>query len=86
MRQSGAIIQYLVEQYDKNGKISYPDNANKYLTQQWLAFQISGNVLVALTGSELLMKYFQDKAHISGKRHGLPDFTQKSFNLLLIAI
>jgi glutathione S-transferase len=47
-RQSGAIIQYLVDQYDKDEKISYRDNANKYLTQQWLAFQISGNVMLAL--------------------------------------
>lgn len=40
--QSGAIILYLVDQYDKDGKISYQDCPGKYLTQQWLAFQISG--------------------------------------------
>ena len=40
--QSGAIIQYLVEEYDKEEKISYASGANKYLAQQWLAFQISG--------------------------------------------
>lgn len=41
-RQSGAIIQYLVDQYDKDHKISYASTPEKYLTQQWLAFQISG--------------------------------------------
>ncbi|KAL1606538.1 Transcriptional regulator ure2 [Paraconiothyrium brasiliense] len=40
--ESGAIIQYLVDQYDTEGKISYKSFPRKYLTQQWLAFQISG--------------------------------------------
>jgi glutathione S-transferase len=40
--QSGAIIQYLVDQYDKNNDISYGTIVEKYQTQQWLAFQISG--------------------------------------------
>ncbi|OKL57246.1 hypothetical protein UA08_07622 [Talaromyces atroroseus] len=40
--ESGAIILYLIDQYDKQGKISYKDSPEKYLTQQWLAFQISG--------------------------------------------
>jgi glutathione S-transferase len=32
----------LIEKYDDNEKISFKSGANKYLTQQWLAFQISG--------------------------------------------
>ena len=40
--ESGAIIQYLIEQYDKDGKISYSSTPEKYLTQQWLFFQASG--------------------------------------------
>lgn len=40
--QSAAIIQYLVDQYDGERKISYESVPEKYLTQQWLAFQISG--------------------------------------------
>ncbi|EED20528.1 AAR2 family protein [Talaromyces stipitatus ATCC 10500] len=40
--ESGAIILYLVDQYDMEGKISYKDSPEKYLCQQWLAFQISG--------------------------------------------
>lgn len=33
----------MVDQYDVEGKISYKALPEKYLTQQWLAFQISGN-------------------------------------------
>ncbi|RAO70194.1 uncharacterized protein BHQ10_006206 [Talaromyces amestolkiae] len=40
--ESGAIILFLIDQYDKEGKITYKDSPEKYLCQQWLAFQISG--------------------------------------------
>jgi glutathione S-transferase len=40
--ESGAIILYLIDQYDKDQKISYGDGPNKYLCQQWLMFQVSG--------------------------------------------
>ena len=40
--ESGAIVQYLIEQYDTEHKISYADSPNKYLTQQWLFFQATG--------------------------------------------
>ncbi|KAH7389288.1 thioredoxin-like protein [Phaeosphaeria sp. MPI-PUGE-AT-0046c] len=40
--ESGAIILYLIEQYDTEEKISYKSFPEKHLTQQWLAFQISG--------------------------------------------
>jgi glutathione S-transferase len=40
--QSGAIIQYLVDRYDNDHAISCGDVIEKYQTQQWLAFQISG--------------------------------------------
>ncbi|GAB7339910.1 hypothetical protein MBLNU457_6436t1 [Dothideomycetes sp. NU457] len=39
---SGAIFLYIVDTYDKEHKISYASGPEKYLTQQWLAFQISG--------------------------------------------
>ncbi|KAL1601167.1 Transcriptional regulator ure2 [Nothophoma quercina] len=40
--ESGAIIQYIIDQYDKEQWISYKTLCKKYQTQQWLAFQISG--------------------------------------------
>lgn len=40
--ESGAIILYLVDQYDKEGKISYSTTPERYLCQQWLMFQVSG--------------------------------------------
>lgn len=35
-------MQYLIKQYDKAATLSYHDSPNKYLCQQWLAFQVSG--------------------------------------------
>lgn len=46
--QSGAIIQYLIQQYDNEAKLSYSESPNKYLCQQWLAFQTSGKLLLYL--------------------------------------
>jgi glutathione S-transferase len=40
--ESGAIIQYLAETYDKDENISYSKGPEKYRLWQWLAFQISG--------------------------------------------
>ncbi|KAI1332114.1 glutathione S-transferase [Xylariaceae sp. FL0255] len=41
--ESGAIIEYLVETYDKNNKISFPKGSNEaYMCKQWLYFQVSG--------------------------------------------
>jgi glutathione S-transferase len=43
--ESGAIVEYLIETYDKQGKISYVREEEmelKWQTRQWLAFQISG--------------------------------------------
>ncbi|OQV10201.1 Glutathione S-transferase, domain-containing protein [Cladophialophora immunda] len=40
--ESGAIILYLIEEYDKKGKLSYGTSSEKYLLQQWLMFQVSG--------------------------------------------
>ncbi|KAJ8125869.1 hypothetical protein O1611_g7768 [Lasiodiplodia mahajangana] len=39
--ESGPIIEYLVEQYDKDHKISYSTFPEKYLIKQWIGFQIS---------------------------------------------
>lgn len=40
--ESAAIILYLVETYDKEGKISYDTVREKHQLNQWLAFQVSG--------------------------------------------
>lgn len=40
--ESGAIIQYLIETYDKEGKISYSSFPERHQLTQWLLFQVSG--------------------------------------------
>ena len=45
MFESGAIIEYLIDKYDKDGKLSYTgpeDEKKKYLSKSWLHFQMSG--------------------------------------------
>lgn len=40
--ESGAIVQYLIETYDKEGKISYTSFPERHHQTQWLLFQVSG--------------------------------------------
>lgn len=41
--ESGAIIEYLVETYDREHKISFPAGSKEaHLARQWLFFQVSG--------------------------------------------
>lgn len=40
--ESGAILEYLVDTYDKDNKISYTSFPEKYHTKQYLHFQMSG--------------------------------------------
>lgn len=40
--ESGAIAQYLVEQYDTEHRLSYESFQEKHLCNQWLHFQVSG--------------------------------------------
>lgn len=40
--ESGAIIEYLLETYDKEDKLSYAKGAEKFQTKCWLHFQMSG--------------------------------------------
>ncbi|KAI9757229.1 MAG: hypothetical protein M4579_003529 [Chaenotheca gracillima] len=40
--ESGAIIEYLIDQYDKENKISFNTSPEKYEALQWLHFQVSG--------------------------------------------
>lgn len=41
--ESGAIIEYLIETYDKENTLSFPQGSPEYfLAKQWLFFQVSG--------------------------------------------
>lgn len=41
--ESGAIIQYLVDRYDQEHKLSFPSGSNEaWSASQWLFFQVSG--------------------------------------------
>jgi glutathione S-transferase len=39
--ESGAIILYLIEQYDNEKKLTYTTFKEKHLLNQWLMFQMS---------------------------------------------
>lgn len=41
-QQSGAIIDYLIETYDKDAKFHYTTSPEKFHQRQWAAFQMSG--------------------------------------------
>ncbi|KAL1305408.1 hypothetical protein AAFC00_002295 [Neodothiora populina] len=40
--ESGAIVEYLIDTYDKEGKFTYTSSPEKYQLKQWLHFQVSG--------------------------------------------
>jgi len=40
--ESGAIIDYLLDTYDKDHSLSYTSGAEKYQTKCWMEFQMSG--------------------------------------------
>ena len=40
--ESGAILEYLVETYDKDAKLHYTTSPEKFLTKSWLHLQMSG--------------------------------------------
>ena len=40
--ESGAIIEYLVETYDKSSTLTYATTKERFLLKQWLYFQMSG--------------------------------------------
>lgn len=42
MFESGAILEYLIDTYDKEHKLSYTTSPEKWLTLSWLHFQMSG--------------------------------------------
>lgn len=42
--ESGAILEYLVDTYDKEGKLTVADPKEKWQLKQYLHFQMSGQV------------------------------------------
>ena len=40
--ESAAIVSYLIDTYDKEGKITYTSTPEKYFLEQWSYFQASG--------------------------------------------
>ncbi|KAH7061319.1 glutathione S-transferase [Macrophomina phaseolina] len=42
MFESGAIIEYLIDTYDKDAKLHYTTSPEKWLEKSWLHFQMSG--------------------------------------------
>ena len=42
--ESGAIIEYLIDQYDKDSVLTIRKAPEKYYIQQWLHFQMSGEL------------------------------------------
>ncbi len=58
----------MVDEYDKGGKLSYKHGPEKYLTQQWLIFQVSGKRLVQL--SPVLKKLFSSQIAGQGPYFG----------------
>ena len=51
--ESGAIIEYLQETYDKNNTLNYTTTPEKYLVKQWLHFQVR-SFLCSLLAPEIL--------------------------------
>ena len=42
LAESGAIIEYLQETYDKDNTLNYTSSPEKFQVKQWLHFQMSG--------------------------------------------
>ncbi|KAI1329192.1 glutathione S-transferase [Xylariaceae sp. FL0255] len=66
--ESNAIIEYLVETYDKDNKISFPKGSNEsYLCKQWLIFQASGQG--PYYGQAMFTKHHKEKVQCAIKRY-----------------
>lgn len=49
--ESGAIVEYLVENYDKENKLTFTGLPEKYHLKQYLHFQMSGQVSQRILGA-----------------------------------
>jgi glutathione S-transferase len=44
--ESGAIVEYIVDNYDKDNKLSFAEGPEKWYLKQYLHFQMSGQVSI----------------------------------------
>ena len=52
--ESGSIIEYLLETYDKENKLSYTKSPEKFQQQSWLHFQMSGQGKTSQQADDIL--------------------------------
>ncbi|PQE07106.1 Glutathione S-transferase protein [Rutstroemia sp. NJR-2017a BVV2] len=64
--ESGAIIKYIIETYDKEGKLNITTSPEKYLLDQWLFFQASGQG--PYFGQALWFSYFHSDTKIASAK------------------
>jgi glutathione S-transferase len=79
--ESAAIIEYLVDQYDKESKLTYRKAPEKYYLRQYTYFQMSGERLFAFRPQRLIADQFQAKVHIMVRQPGSHITTTKSSHL-----
>ena len=81
--ESGAIIEYLVEKYDKDQKLSFaPGSPESYLAKQWLFFQgMHTRYLLPPCGADtnIATCKYPAKAHTTAKQSGSQSTTLSSF-------
>ncbi|OBT56173.1 hypothetical protein VE04_02469 [Pseudogymnoascus sp. 24MN13] len=66
--ESGAIIEYLIETYDKSNSLTYDTVPEKFQVKQWLHFQVSGQG--PYFGQAMWFeKYHQEKLPTAQKRY-----------------
>ncbi|KAK8183294.1 glutathione S-transferase [Phyllosticta capitalensis] len=68
--ESGAILEYLVETYDKEAKLHHTATSEKYLEKSWLHFQMSGQG--PYWGQKAWFTYFHSEKNITSaiERYG----------------
>lgn len=77
--ESAAIVEYLVDQYDKEGKLTYRKAPEKYYLEQYVCFQMSGALYFSIFFSQqLVADKLQAKVHITAKRLGSRISTTRS--------
>jgi glutathione S-transferase len=79
--ESAAIIEYLVDQYDKESKLTYRNAPEKYYLQQYTYFQMSGEWSVRIPPQPLIADQFQAKVRTMVRLPGSRISITKSYHL-----